>query len=189
MSVEEYLERERTSDEKHEYIDGLVYAMAGGSLRHAAIAQNVGSMLRDALRGRACLVLSSDARVHVPETRLYTYPDVTVLCGQARTDPKDRHSLTNPTLVVEVLSEGTEAHDRGAKAAHYRRMKDLRAYLLVSTDAQRLELYERADDGRWILTEAEGDAALAIPSLEVELRIADVYAGLDLLGDIEPPAA
>ncbi len=68
-------------------------------------------------------------------------------------------------------------------------MKDLRAYLLVSTDAQRLELYERTDDGRWILTEAEGDAALAIPSLEVELRIADVYAGLELLGDIEPPAA
>lgn len=189
MTEDEYLELERTSEEKHEYVGGLVYAMAGNSLRHAAIAQNVGGMLRDALRGRPCVVLSSDARVHVADTRLYTYPDVTVLCGQARTAPRDRHSLTNPTLVVEVLSESTEAHDRGAKSAHYRRMEALRAYLLVSTDAQRLELYERGDDGRWILTEAEADAALTIPSLEIELRVAEAYAGLELLAGADPSAS
>jgi Uma2 family endonuclease len=187
MTEADYLSRESTSDVRHEYADGLVYAMAGGTLRHAAITANVARALGNALVGKPCVVMSSDARIHVAETRLYTYPDITVLCGPAQTAEADRHALTNPTLVVEVLSESTEAHDRGAKAAHYRRLRELRAYLFVSSDGRLLELYERSEQGRWILSEAEGEPCeLAIPSLGIALRVADVTRGLELVDPTEP---
>jgi Uma2 family endonuclease len=185
MTEAAYLAREATSDVRHEYVDGLVYAMAGGTLRHAAITANVARALGNALVGKPCVVMSSDARIHVAETRLYTYPDITVLCGPAQTAEADRHALTNPTLVVEVLSESTEAHDRGAKAAHYRRLRELRAYLFVSSDGRGLELYERSEHGRWILSEGER-GELAIPSLGIALQVADIARGLELVDPAEP---
>jgi Uma2 family endonuclease len=180
---DEYLAFERSSPERHEYVNGEIIAMAGGSPRHAALAMNVGRELGNRLEGRPCAVLSSDCRVHVPATGLYTYPDVTVACGKAELHAQDRNVLLNPTLIVEVLSDSTEAYDRGAKFAHYRRIPTLVAYVLVSQSERRIELFQRATEDRWELTERVGEGVLAIPALDIVLDLDRIYANLDLFPD------
>src|SRR5688572_21846950 len=122
---EEYLMKERPSPVKHEFLRGETYAMAGASAAHNLIASNTLRALGNQLQARPCMVLGSDQRVHVPTTGLYTYPDVTVICGQLRFHEKDPHSLINPLLIVEVLSDTTEDYDRGAKFSHYRTIPSL----------------------------------------------------------------
>ncbi|HSO00536.1 MAG TPA: Uma2 family endonuclease, partial [Candidatus Nanopelagicales bacterium] len=177
---DEYLAFERSSSGRHEYLGGEILAMAGGSPRHAALAMNVGRILGNQLQSRPCVVLSSDARVHIPATGLYTYPDVTVACDKLELHPKDRDVLLNPTLIVEVLSDSTEAYDRGAKFAHYRRIPSLRAYVLVSQGERRIELFERIAGDRWELTERVGEGSLPVPSLGVTLDLAEVYSKIEL---------
>jgi Uma2 family endonuclease len=179
---DEFLAFERTAPERHEFVGGEIVAMAGGSPRHAAITMNVGRALGNLFAGRPCVVFSSDLRVHAPATGLYTYPDVTVACGKLEFHEKDRDTLVNPALIVEVLSDSTEAYDRGAKFAHYRRIPSLVAYVLVSQGERRVELFVRKADERWELTEQVGEGALAVPPLDIELRLSDVYANLELLG-------
>jgi Uma2 family endonuclease len=178
----EYLARERAGDEKHELVNGRILAMAGASPRHNMIAGNVAEALRARLRaaGKGCLVFPSDQRVHVPATGLYTYPDVTVVCGGPEFHPQHPDNLVNPTLIIEVLSKSTEAWDRGAKFAHYRPLPSLRAYVLVAQSEQRVELFLRAGDA-WQFTEAQGDAALAVGPLGVSLPLAAVYENTDSL--------
>ncbi len=178
---EEYLAFERSAPGRHEFVGGEIIAMAGGSARHAAIAASVTRVLGNKLEGRPCIAFSSDMRVHIPTTGLYTYPDVTVACGKLEFHAKEPQTLLNPTLIVEVLSEGTEAYDRGAKFAHYRRIASLAAYVLVAQAEKRVELYERKEEGRWELTEQIDEGTLAIPSHDITLDLADVYAKLDLL--------
>lgn len=147
MSYAEYLAFEEASETKHEYLDGEVFAMAGGTITHSALAMAVGTALSNALRDRRCRVLSSDARVRSKKTRLATYPDVTVVCQSIEVDDDDAHGVLNPTLIVEVLSESTEGYDRGAKAAHYRRIPSLREYVLVSQREPLIEVYRRNERG------------------------------------------
>ena len=134
MSVEGYLESERHSAIKHEYVDGHVYALAGETRAHGVIAVNVTSLLRSALRGGPCRVYNSDVKVQLTETR-YVYPDVSVGCDERDRLNDDEDVVRYPTVVVEVLSSSTEAYDRGAKFALYRSSEVLREYVLVSTDA------------------------------------------------------
>src|SRR5690606_31274388 len=119
---------------KHEFLDGLVWAMAGGSPEHAAIAANIVALLVNQLAGRRCRVFSSDLRVRVKATGLATYPDVTVVCEQLELDPDDPkgHTVTNPKLLVEVLSPSTAEYDRGEKLDHYRQIESLEVILLVA---------------------------------------------------------
>jgi Uma2 family endonuclease len=133
MTYAEYLAAEERSLEKHEFLDGEIYAMSGGMPEHAALAMAFGRTLGNALLGRPCRVFSSDARVRVQNTGLTTYPDVSVVCGKLETDPEDPSAITNPVLLVEVLSDSTEARDRGEKASHYRHLASLREYVLVSS--------------------------------------------------------
>lgn len=152
MTFEQFLAFEAESDTKHEWLDGEVTAMeAGGTIEHAALAMAVGVALSIALRDRRCRVLSSDARVRVKETKLSTYPDVSVVCDELEVDARDEHGVLNPTLIVEVLSDGTEAYDRGAKAAHYRRIPSLREYVLVSQREPLVEVYRRNERNNWEL--------------------------------------
>ena len=182
LTEHEYLVLERAGEVKHEYVGGEMVAMAGGSPRHNAICGNVVGVLRDLLRDRPCLVLPSDQRVQVEGTGLYTYPDVSVVCGRPRFSPKDDHTLLNPVLIVEVLSESTEAYDRGAKFAHYRRLQSLQEYIVVTAGEERIEHFCRQDGGTWLLTEVSGvDAAVELPVLGVSLPLAEVYAKLELL--------
>lgn len=184
MSEDEYLALERASDEKHEFVNGELIAMAGASARHNLIAGNVIRALGNRLAGR-CLVFPSDQRVHTRTTSLYAYPDVTVVCGRPEFHPKDGLVVVNPSLLVEVLSETTEAWDRGAKAAHYRQLPSLQAYVLVSQAERRVEIFRRGEHGEWILSEYQDDAVAVVPPLGIELPLDEVYRGVELLA---PPA-
>ena len=143
ITVEEYLAFEGASLEKHEYLDGRIYAMSGAMPNHNRVSANVLASLHAQFRGRGCEVFGSDMKVRVPATGLYTYPDVTALCGEARFDPGDQGVLLNPSVIVEVLSPSTEAYDRGTKFSHYRKIDSLREYVLIAQDRVRVERYAR----------------------------------------------
>ncbi len=171
----EYVELERTSEVKHEYVNGEIFAMAGGTLEHSQLAANVIRELGAQLRGRPCVVFTSDARVRVLATGLATYPDVSVVCGALERDPEDANTVTNPVVVVEVLSDNTEAYDRGEKFAHYQRMPSLREYVLVSQRRQRIDHYRRNDDGTWTLRPVEPPESVQLSSIACELSLEAVY--------------
>src|SRR5437870_1310644 len=132
FSPEEYLALEREAEYKSEYVDGFIIAMSGTSRRHSLIAGNVFAAIHAAIRGRPCEVHTSDLRVKVTATGLYTYPDVVALCGEPRFEDEVLDTLLNPDVIVEVLSESTEAYDRGKKAARYRRLESLQEYVLIA---------------------------------------------------------
>jgi Uma2 family endonuclease len=175
-SFAEYLALEEISAVKHEFLDGHVWAMAGGSPDHAAIAVNISSLLREQLRGQPCRMFCSDLRVRVLATGLGTYPDVTVVCGPLETDPADLrgNTVTNPRVVVEVLSGSTEEYDRGEKLAHYKRIDSLAEIVLVAHDTRRLEVWRR-DGDVWSLELARNDESAELRSLRCKLPLADVY--------------
>jgi Uma2 family endonuclease len=179
LTEREYLELERAADEKHEYVNGEAVAMAGASLRHNIITANISGNLWMQLRGKPCRPLSNDQRVHVPDTGLYTYPDVVVLCGPPKLHPQDDHTLLNPRVVFEVLSDSTELHDRTAKFAHYRRIEGFEEYVLVSQKERRVEHYRRVDGGQWLFTDYAGEGAVVLPALGVELPLDEIYAGVE----------
>ena len=175
MSYAEYVAAEQASPIRHEYLKGRIFAMAGGTPEHGALAAAVMRELGVCLRGKPCRVYSSDLRVRVLETDLATYPDATIVCGRLETAPDDPNAVVNPTLLVEVLSESTEAYDRGAKAAHYRRIPSLKEYVLVAQDEKRIEVYRRNERGGWELFEARSGARLELESLGIELDVDAVY--------------
>lgn len=182
----EYLERERSSQAKHEFINGEIIAMAGASMLHNLIAANVLGALRNALAGRPCLVLGSDQRVNVEASRMYTYPDVSVLCAKAIPHRADSSTLLNPQLIVEVLSDATEVYDRGAKFAHYQLLDSLKEYLLVSQQERRAEHYRRMDSGQWLLTVVKERGSIELPSLGVTVGLDEVYRNAELVPPAEP---
>jgi Uma2 family endonuclease len=176
MTYAEYLAAEAKSTVRHEYLNGEAWEMAGGTPEHSPLAAAVIGELRSALRGRPCRTFTSDLRVRVLETGLSTYPDASVVCGQLETAPDDKDAITNPTVLVEVLSEATEAYDRGAKWAHYRRIPSLREYLLVSQAEPLVEIFRRAESGRFELLEARGGESFELASLGVRLDVSALYA-------------
>ena len=193
MTPAEYLELEtRTPEhEKREFVNGEVYLMAGASFAHVVVAANLIRSFGNALLGGPCRTLTNDMRVQVELTNAYTYPDVVVVCGTpALTGPKPR-SLTNPTLLAEVLSPSTASDDRGWKWAHYRRIASLQTYLLVDPLVPHIEVYTRNPDNSWTLTEAAGRTGMiALPGLGVTLDLAAIYDGTEGLGpDGEPIVA
>lgn len=172
----EYLELEEMSPVKHEFIDGHVWAMAGGTPEHAAVAVNVASLLRGQLRGRPCRVFSSDLRIRVLATGLGTYPDITVVCDQLETDPQDPkgNTVTNPRVVVEILSPSTEDYDRGEKLASYKRVPGLEEIVLIAHDARRVEIWRRVAGG-WALDVTQGEGTARLESLDCDLPLSEVY--------------
>ncbi len=176
MTEAEYLAFERASELRHECFAGEVFAMTGASEAHNLIAADVLVSLRNQLRGRPCKVYIADMRVKVAATGLYTYPDLSVVCGEARFADNQFDMLLNPTVIIEVLSPSTEACDRGRKFQHYRQIETLRACLLIAQDSPRIERYLRHDDGAWLLTDAHGlDARLSLAAIGCALALADVY--------------
>ena len=175
MTYAEYLADEEVAQCKHEYVQGEVFAMAGGTPDHAGLAMSVGIALGVGLRGKPCRVFSSDLRVRIAATDLATYPDVTVVCGALERAADDENAAVNPIVLVEVLSESTEAWDRGEKASHYRRIPALREYLLVAQDEPRLELFRRNDAGHWELHEARTGESLELTSIGVTLAVDEIY--------------
>jgi Uma2 family endonuclease len=183
MTPEEYLEAERSAETKSEYFAGEVFAMAGAGEAHNLVVANVVGELRQRLKQRPCRVYPSDLRVLVSETGLYTYPDVVVVCGEPRFLDEKRDTLLNPTLLVEVLSDATEAYDRGKKFEHYRRIDSLQEYVLVSPTAPRVERFLRQEGGTWLFSEASEIAATAeLSSIGCALPLAEVYEKIEGIG-------
>lgn len=153
LTPEEYLEQDRQAAIKSEYLAGEVLAMAGASEAHNLIVANVITELRTQLKKRLCKVYPGDLRVKVSQTGLYTYPDMTVVCGESQFD--DQHTLLNPTLIVEVLSPDTADYDRGGKFTHYRKLPSLQEYVLIAQDTPHIEHYVRQNGNQWLLSETE----------------------------------
>jgi len=181
MTEEEYLAWEKRSPTKSEWRAGRVVAMSGGSPRHNVIALNVAVALKIALRGRGCTVLPSDQRVYIAAASTYTYPDVTVTCERPAFHTEDKDSLTNPKVIVEVLSKSTEAYDRGKKFAYYQTIPSFKEYVIVAQAERRVEHHQRLDSGQWLTTIFEGDAVLSLPVLACRIALSDIYADLELL--------
>lgn len=174
FDFEEYLRVEEDSGIKHEFLAGRVWAMAGGSPDHAGIAANVIKLLSDQLVNQPCRVFTSDLRIGVQATELVTYPDVSVVCGSLAIDPIDRtgHTITNPRVLVEVLSPTTAEYDRGEKIRHYKLIASLEAILLVDHASKKLELWQRKGDD-W--SYSESTERVTIESIQCTLAVADVY--------------
>ena len=176
LTPAEYLKRERMAEFKSEYFYGEMFAMAGGSRWHGRIATNLVSRSDHLLRDTPCEVFGSDMRVKVTASRLYTYPDASIVCGEPQFEDQVVDTLLNPKVIFEVLSESTEAYDRGKKFDHYRQIPSLREYVLVSQTEPLVERYDRQPDGTWRLTVVRGlDAELPLESVPCRLSLAEIY--------------
>jgi len=174
-SPDEYLVLERRSETKHEYVDGHIVAMAGGSRTHSVIAANTIRLLGNELAPKGCQIYSSDMRIGIAR-RGYFYPDLSVVCGTAETEDDLDDVLLNPVLIVEVLSPSTAAFDRGDKFQKYRTIPSLKVFVLISQHKPFVEVYERKDFNRWEATYAESiDATIQLPVVDVSLKLQELY--------------
>jgi Uma2 family endonuclease len=171
----EYLALEAASNVKHEYLDGQIYAMAGGSPDHAGLQAAVTGLLFPQLRAGRCRAYGSDLRIHVLATGLSTYPDVTIVCGPREIDPADKNSVTNPTVLVEVLSPSTEDYDRGEKFAHYKHIPTLLQYALVSQEEHRVEVWTRGAEGGWTSVVSTDGEVADLGSIGARLDVRELY--------------
>lgn len=184
----DYLALERQAATKSEYLNGYIYAMAGASREHNTIVFNLARRIGNQLDRKPCQGYVNDMRVKVSPTGLYAYPDVVVACGEPRFEDQHLDTLLNPTVIIEVLSDSTEAYDRGEKFAHYRALESLSDYLLVAQDKPRIEHYSRQADGQWLYSAADGlDAEVKVTTIECVLRLAEVYDRVEFPGS-EPAA-
>jgi Uma2 family endonuclease len=176
LTPEEYLEIEREAETRSEYLDGEMFAMSGGSREHNLIGTNLVRELSLQLKRRPCEVYSNDQRVRVPETGLYTYPDIVVICGEPLFEDEAVDTLLNPLLIVEVLSPTTEAYDRGKKFEGYRTIPTLTEYVLVSQHKPQVEQYLRQDGQHWQFTATSGrERSVSLASIQCELALAEIY--------------
>ena len=188
-----YLAWEAGQADKHEYVDGEVFAMAGASDAHVTIAGNLYMALRRHLRGGPCSVFISDMKLQVAEDNAFFYPDVFVTC--ADTDRAQSHYKSAPTLVAEVLSPSTSAYDRGAKFAAYRKLPSLREYALVDTERLSIDLFRRDETGHWVLYPSEGGDAVEFASVGLSVPVDRVYEDVNMeekespLNDAQPPTS
>lgn len=176
LSPEAYLRLERRAETRSEYLDGEIYALAGASRTHNLIATNLIISLGTQVRGRPCEVYSSDMRIKVCATGLYTYPDVAVVCGSPRFEDRQKDTLLNPGVIIEVLSPSTETYDRGAKFDHYSSLESLSDYLLVAQDGPKIGHFVRQPEGKWLFCQYRSlNDVIPINSIDCVLSLADVY--------------
>ena len=177
---DEYLERERKSNYKSEFLAGQIYAMSGGSPKHAKIGANIIREIGVQLKGKTCDVYTSNLKVRTTYNGLYAYPDVTVVCGSLIFHDEEEDVIVNPTLIVEVLSRTTEAYDRGQKWAQYQSIASLQTYVMIAQNEPRIEQYVRQSDDTWLLSTAAGiDKSIYLASIDCTLALSEVYDGVD----------
>jgi Uma2 family endonuclease len=177
LTPDEYLDIERKAEFKSEYYAGEVFAMAGASREHNLIVSSIIRMLGNQLLERNCNVYPSDMRVKIVKTGKYTYPDVAVVCGTEQFEDEHRDTLLNPAVIIEVLSDTTEAYDRGKKFENYQYIDSLREYILVAQEPYRIERYIRQNDKTWTYSEFhEAEEKVELSTIGCELSLQDVYA-------------
>jgi Uma2 family endonuclease len=178
FSFRDYVRLEEYSNVKHEFLDGVIYAMAGGTPGHAALAARIIRRLGAQLEGSPCEVFTSDLRVRVAATGLATYPDVAVVCGGLQTDPEDPSTVLNPVLLVEVLSDSTAEYDRGEKLDHYRKITSLREVLLVSHREPAIDAWRRDETGDWSSETLGAGQHVRLQSVDCDLVVDELYRDL-----------
>ncbi len=185
-SLEEYFEIERDSEEKYEYWDGNVWSMAGASPAHERIVVNAGGHLREIFRGQGCSVFGSNLKVKVPVYSPYRYPDLSVYCGEGIYEKTGGFEvLTNPQMLIEVLSPSTEAFDRGDKFTYYKSIESFTEYLLIAVTRPHITQFIKRNEREWIQREAGGlDEKLFSPTFNIEILLAEVYLDVEFP---EPP--
>jgi Uma2 family endonuclease len=176
ITAEEYLVRERLAPFKSEYVNGLIYNMAGASVNHNRISGNIFARLSTHLRSRPCEVFNSDMKVRIDKANVFRYPDVSGLCGPILFHDKAQDTYCNPSVIVEVMSPSTELLDRGEKFTLYRLLESLREYVLVWQDRMRVELFVKGPMGEWIATVFnEASDELFVRSVDCRLTLAEIY--------------
>ncbi len=173
-TIGEFVRLEDYSNVRHEYLDGQIYAMAGGTPEHGARAANIIGLLAAQLRGKPRRVQTSDVRIRVKATGLDTYPDVSVVCGHEERDRDDPDAIANPVLLVEVLSPSTEEYDRGEKLDHYKRLDSLEEVVFVAHDEWRVDVIQKRGS-EWVSTTARKGESVSLASVGCELPVDDVY--------------
>jgi Uma2 family endonuclease len=180
ITPQEYLELERKAEIKSEYLDGEMFAMSGAMLEHNTIVVNIARELSTQFMDRHCTVLVTDMRTKVESTGLYTYPDIVALCGEAEFEDEHMDTMTNPQLIIEVLSESTESYDRGKKFMHYRNLNTLSEYFLVSQTECRIERYSRQSGDTWLYSDCTDPAgSIELSSVAACLSLSRVYHKVD----------
>lgn len=183
-TIEQYLQLERASEQKHEYYDGEIFALAGSSENHNLIAAHILGILYEQAWKRSCKVYPSDMRVKIAKTKLYTYPDISIVCGTALFDDDVTDTLLNPMVIFEILSPSTEQYDRGKKFEQYRTITTLQGYILVSQDKHLVEQYTRQSDTMWLLTIHDtSESQVELRSVGCTLVLADIYEGITFNND------
>src|SRR5438105_11162319 len=182
ISAEQYLQLERVSEMRHEFLDGLMYAMAGESRDHSRICFNLATIIGSQVRDRPCEGFSPNMKVRAGIGGLYAYPDLMIVCGEAKFHDEQGDVLLNPTVIFEVLSPSTEKYDRGEKFRRYRtQVESLKDYVLVSQDQMRVEHHHRETDGAWSQVEMNGaDGMLVLDSIECTVPLAEIYRNTDV---------
>ncbi len=177
---EEYLALEEKADYKSEYFNGEIFAMAGGSYNHNVIAGNINAALNQYAESKPCVAFISDMRVLVKANGLYTYPDAILVCGQVEFAEGRNDTLTNPLIIVEVLSKSTRDYDRGFKFESYRLIETLQDYLLIDQERVHVEYFHKLEDGRWVLIETNlPEAELTLQAINFTLPISHIYHKVD----------
>jgi Uma2 family endonuclease len=181
ISIEEYLAFERAAQEKHEYYKGEVFAMSGAGPRHNILFSNLFISIGNLLKGKSCFPYGSDMRLHIPENTLFTYPDISIYCGELNDDLEDDNAI-NPTVLIEILSPSTKDYDRGGKFKLYRQIPTLKEYVLVDTESILVEVFRINQSGHWELEEYKMvDDVLQLNSISLFIALKDIYTGTKLL--------
>lgn len=181
-TIEEYLEMEQASDEKHEYYQGEIFAMSGAKLPHNIITRNVYGILIQRLKGKGCQPFGSDFRIHIPSNTLFTYPDISIFCDEVKTLNDDEWNALNPSALIEVLSPSTKSYDRGDKFNLYRDISTLKEYVLIDSSRISAEVFSINEKGKWELREYKSvEDVIEFSSIEVSVHMKEIYEGTKLI--------
>ncbi|WP_407521332.1 Uma2 family endonuclease [Lacibacter sp. MH-610] len=182
LTVEEYLQFEKESSEKHEYYKGEIFAMSGAGARHNIIQMNLAAILVMKLKGKPCQPYGSDMRIHIPENTLFTYPDISIICGDIIPSAEDDDTATLPSVIIEILSPSTRQYDQGTKFKLYRQIPSLQQYILVESESVHVESFELNERNHWELKEYKlPEHELAFPSLKFSVPLSEIYDRTKLL--------
>jgi Uma2 family endonuclease len=181
ISIEAYLEMENAALEKHEYYKGEVFAMSGAKVPHNRITSNLLGELKNKLKGKKCQPFGSDMRVHIQSNTLFTYPDISIFCGEIVTLNDDEYNALNPTAIIEVLSKSTKNYNRGEKFKLYRDIRTLKEYILVDSESLHIEVFRLNESNHWELEEYnDANNYLEIKAISENILIAEIYEGVNI---------
>lgn len=182
LTIEEYLEFEQTAEEKHEYYKGEIFAMSGSKVPHNTIAMNLSGILVQKLKGKSCRPYNSDQRIYIPQNSLFTYPDISIICGKAETKDNDDWNILNPTVIIEVLSKSTRDYDMGGKFVLYRDIPSLKEYILVDSESLNIYAFRINAGGHWELQEYKQiEDVLPIKVLDLTIPLVEIYEEVSLI--------